>query len=768
MDQAIIRDDGYAIDHRINRRIFETSLDLILVVERQGTLLRVSPSARAILGYDPEDMVGRSGADFIYPGDLDSTREEMRAARRGRVTRHFECRYVHKDGRVVTLSWTGVWSEAEGQHFFIGRDITDVKRLEQELEAVRRRDALVREAIDNIPEGFAIYDESDRLIVFNKGYQRLYPPGTPVAIGVRLEDLMRDGIVRGIYPDALGREEEWLAGRLRHHREALNTVEQQLSDGRWVLVSKRRISNDWIAGLQVDITRQKAAEAALAESQDYLERAQRLAHMGSYFRNLVTDSLKWSDECCRIFGVSPDQFVPTPRKFLEFVHPDDRASVAACEAEVARGVCPAPIEYRVVRPDGTVRHLYRETELIRDAAGRPISLTGMIHDVTERRQTEEQLRQAQKMEAIGNLTGGMAHDFNNLLGVIIGNLDLAREQLLPGDDELSELVEEARQAAWKGADLTRRLLAFARRQPLRPAQIGINELVADTVRLLRRMLGEDIEIMLGLDEGIWPVVADPAQLEASLANLAGNARDAMPNGGRLTINTRNARLDADYAASHADVTPGEYAMIEVSDTGSGIPPETMSRIFEPFFTTKDPGKGTGLGLSMVFGFMKQSNGHINVYSEPGVGTTFRLYLPRAVMAGAPQPAQSTHLLHRGVGERVLVVEDNLSVRRVVVRQLRDLGYRVIETERAAAALEILAAEPVDALLTDIVMPGGLDGVELALLALERWPALKVVLTSGFPEIKNGTMQDFAESLRLLSKPYSKDELAAALRQALDG
>jgi signal transduction histidine kinase len=263
---------------------------------------------------------------------------------------------------------------------------------------------------------------------------------------------------------------------------------------------------------------------------------------------------------------------------------------------------------------------------------------------------------------------------------------LAQEQVRE-DEDLGEMVGEALEAAWRGADLTRRLLAFARRQPLHPVRIKVNDLANNTVRLLGRLLGEDIEVSLNLGSYIWPVVADPAQLESSIANLTTNARDAMPNGGQLIIQTENRYLDAEYAATHSDVTPGDFVVIEISDTGSGMSQETMSHIFEPFFTTKEQGKGTGLGLSMVFGFLKQSGGHVNVYSELGVGTTFRLYLPRAtgdkvVHEVAEEPA-------RGTGEVVLVVEDNPGMRRIVLRQLQELGYRTLESDRAAAALDAL-------------------------------------------------------------------------------
>jgi CheY-like chemotaxis protein len=369
------------------------------------------------------------------------------------------------------------------------------------------------------------------------------------------------------------------------------------------------------------------------------------------------------------------------------------------------------------------------------------------------------------MEAIGNLTGGMAHDFNNLLTIIIGCLDGASE-MTEADDPMRELLGEALAAAMQGAQLTRGLLAFARQQPLRPGLTDVNALLRTHVQLLRRLIGETVEVSLMLGADVWPVMIDPTQLQSALANLASNARDAMPNGGRLMIETANRYLDAEYAASHPDVTTGDYVLIQITDTGAGIPAEQLGRIFEPFFTTKGPGKGTGLGLSMVFGFIKQSRGHISVYSEPGVGTTFRLYLPRmtrkAETATADRPAEAA--AGDGGGRTVLVVDDNASVRRVVVRQLQQLGYQVLACDRPASALEMLAEQPVDLLFTDVVMPGGVGGVELAGMAQARYPDLKVLLTSGFPTAHvNG---DEPGSFRLLSKPYNRRELGAVVGELL--
>jgi two-component system, chemotaxis family, CheB/CheR fusion protein len=429
-------------------------------------------------------------------------------------------------------------------------------------------------------------------------------------------------------------------------------------------------------------------------------------------------------------------------------------------------------ELEVCRKDGSVfpAHL----SIAEWWAGGYRHFTGILRDLSaqhreqiERTKLEAQLHQAQKMEAIGNLTGGMAHDFNNMLGVIIGNIDLLRD--LKGEDsDIDELTREALDATFRGADLTRRLLAFARQQPLRPQHVDVNELVSGITRLLRRTIGEDVEISLDLAPELWPVVVDPAQLEASLTNLATNARDAMADGGRLMIVTGNRTLDADYAAQHAEVVPGGYVMLEVSDTGSGMTPEVMHRIFEPFFTTKSRDKGTGLGLSMVFGFIKQSGGHIGVYSEPGIGTTFRLFLPRMTEdVPAVEESGATPLLH-GRGESVLVVEDNAALRRVVTRQLGELGYRVLAAENAAAGLELLDRQSIDLLLTDIVMPGGINGRELARRARQRWPGIKIVFTSGFSEARlNGDAGPLAACTPLLSKPYRKEDLASAAREALD-
>jgi PAS domain S-box-containing protein len=490
------------------QRIFETSQDLILVTDSMGNFVQVSPSVVHILGYAPEEMMGHSAVDFIHPDDLDSTRQEMRAARRGQQVRNFEARYPHRDSHIVSLNWMGSWSEPVQRHFFIGRDLTD----------------------------------------------------------------------------------------------------------------------------------KRAAEA--------------------------------------------------------------------------------------------------------------------------------QMRQAQKMDAIGQLTGGVAHDFNNILTVITGTIGILAEAVedKPEMVSIAKLIDDA---AERGAQLTKHLLAFARKQPLQPVEIDINSLIVEAAKLLHPTLGEQIEISPRLSKEAWPTLVDPNQLTTAVLNLALNARDAMPKGGKLVLETSNVHLDEDYASMNSEVAAGDYVMIAVSDTGTGIPASLIEKVFDPFFTTKEVGKGTGLGLSMVFGFVKQSGGHIKIYSEEGHGTTVKIYLPRST--GQGQAAGGTQASAEVVGgdETVLIVEDDSLVRKYVMAQVASLGYATLEATTAAEALKIIDGARVDLLFTDVIMPGGMNGRQLVDEALKRRPKLKTLFTSGYTEnaiLHHGRLD---EGVLLLAKPYRKPELARMLRVALN-
>jgi PAS domain S-box-containing protein len=387
-------------------------------------------------------------------------------------------------------------------------------------------------------------------------------------------------------------------------------------------------------------------------------------------------------------------------------------------------------------------------------------------DVTERHLLQAKLDRLQRMEAVGQLTGGVAHDFNNLLTVMLGNAELLAEEL-QGNRTLAEHARLIVQAGSQGAQLTQRLLAFARRQPLEPQPLSVNEVVSSLEELLRRTLGEHIELEFVIAPDAWPAMVDPSQLEDALLNLALNARDAMPTGGRLTIETGNVHLSDDYAESQVDIEPGDYVMLAVSDTGCGIAAKDQKRLFEPFFTTKAKGKGTGLGLAMVYGFIKQSGGHISVYSEQGQGTTFRLYLPRSLQAPRAIAPVEDIPLHVPGGETILLVEDDPLVRKYAHDQLQALGYTVISAPGGSQALEVIqTAQPIDLLFTDVIMPGGMSGRELADRAKGLRPGLKVLYTSGYTEnaiVHHGRLDP---GVLLLSKPYRRIELARKIRQAL--
>ncbi|WP_051389913.1 PAS domain S-box protein [Bradyrhizobium sp. Ec3.3] len=490
------------------QRIFETSQDLILVTDGYGNFVQVSPSVRDILGFRPEDMIGHNATEFIHPDDLERTREEMRAARRGLTKRSFEARYPHRDGHDVTLNWMGTWSEPVKRHFFIGRDLTE----------------------------------------------------------------------------------------------------------------------------------KQAAEA--------------------------------------------------------------------------------------------------------------------------------QFRQAQKMDAVGQLTGGVAHDFNNVLTVITGTIGILSEAVADRPDlaAITRLIDDA---AERGAQLTRHLLAFARKQPLQPREVDPNALVVEAAKLLHPTLGEQITITPQLTEDAWPALVDPSQLTTAILNLALNARDAMPDGGTLVLETRNVFLDEGYASMNPDIIAGNYVMIAVSDTGTGIPAELIERVFDPFFTTKEVGKGTGLGLSMVFGFVKQTGGHVKIYSEEGHGTSVKIYLPRSTGVQETALEAMRNVPIEGGDEKILIVEDDALVRQYVVTQIRSLGYNALEAANAAEALTLIDGNAdIDLLFTDVIMPGAMNGRQLADEAARRRPALKTLFTSGYTEnaiVHHGRLDS---GVLLLAKPYRKSELARMLRTAL--
>jgi PAS domain S-box-containing protein len=466
---------------------------------------------------------------------------------------------------------------------------------------------------------------------------------------------------------------------------------------------------------------------------------------------------------CRMVGYEAEDVLG--RDLFDIIHVDDRELLSASleqERPVDHGgnSIADGTEIRYVTRSGAIAWARMRTARLSGPEGQRPLLLLLVGDVTHEKRVEAELRQAQKMEAIGQLSGGIAHDFNNLLGVIIGNVEFLIDEL--NDAPQGAMAKEILDSALSGADLTRRLLAFARRQALQPSWIDLNAYLPNHVAILRRLLGESISVTMTLADHLWPVRADPSQVGDALLNLAINARDAMPHGGLLSIATANAHLAV--GEQDDEVTEGDYVVLSVSDTGIGMPPELLERVVEPFFTTKEPGEGSGLGLSMIFGFAKQSGGHLRIESEPGHGTTVRLYLPRARDVEPRDAEEAADVSLPEGSESILLVDDNADMRAVARRQLVSLGYRVSEAGNGTAALQALRhGGGFDLLFTDVVMPDGMTGYQLAAAARQLLPRLKVLFTTGYSRSDPGD----EPAGTVIRKPYRRPELAAAVRAALE-
>jgi two-component system, cell cycle sensor histidine kinase and response regulator CckA len=498
-----------------------------------------------------------------------------------------------------------------------------------------------------------------------------------------------------------------------------------------------------------------------------LEKAQEIAHVGSWVAELDgSQRLAWSNEAHRIFGVAPGELDGRYASFYDHVHPSDRAMVRAAMDAAITGETPFDIEHRLLRADGTVRWVHQKAAVLRDARGGAARMIGIVQDITERRQLEDQLRQSQKMEAIGRLAGGIAHDLNNALTTIAGYAELALGELDVSHIARAD-VEEIRRGAERAGSVTRQLLAFSRKELLEPRLFDLNQTISALGRLLGRLLGADVQVRAELAPSVPAILGDPGQIEQAVINLAVNARDAMPSGGRLLLATSVEELDEAAARANAPMRPGRYVVLRVTDTGQGMTSETLSRIFEPFFTTKETGKGTGLGLSMVYGTLKQIGGFIFADSEVGRGTTFRLYFRPAAAAvrSAAQHATPDNLQPSRPDVTLLVVEDEVAVRNLVASALRTDGYRLLIAGSAEEALQIAESHPgrIDLLLTDAIMPGR-SGIELANILLAKRSGMRVIIMSGYTE---ETLSGLADQADLLQKPFTPRELRRRIREAID-
>jgi PAS domain S-box-containing protein len=641
---------------------------------------------------------------------------------------------------------------------------TGAERERAQQELVRQQRTL-DVAINNMTQGLVMFDANARIVLSNDRHIAIYHLSREaVAPGTEVRALIEARKAAGTFA---GDVDQYCAGVMASLRQGGSAFTNETPDGRMIHVIDRPTPDGgWIATHE-DVTEHRRAEAERDRNRDLLDKVienvpvmiivKNAADLSYALLNKASEKRLDLDDGSGIGKTARDIFDPATAERLESA---DRRCLASGQVLVLD-------DHEIKLPDGDSR-IQKSTRVpILGDNGEPQYLLIVAEDLTERKAVERQLQQAMKMEAVGNLTGGVAHDFNNLLMVMIGNLDLLAEDVAC-DPQARDKVEIVLQSALAGAELTRQMLAFARRQPLNPKQIVLPDLIKTTARLLGRTLGDDITLELRIAEDLWTVCVDESQLQSSIVNIAINARDAMPGGGTLIIEAENTLVDFDHGAIRERMAAGEYVVISLSDTGSGMSPDLMARVFEPFFTTKAHGKGSGLGLSMVYGFAKQSGGHVSVYSEVDRGTTFKIYLPRDKTGTTTRPAPTTEQLPLGGGETVLAVDDNKDVLATVSRQLADLGYNVVTAGSAFSALRMLeGGVAADLLFSDIVMPGGLSGKDLADEVRRNYPGLRILLTSGFTDAFLANDADLHTNYGLLTKPYRKHDLAWAVRRALD-
>ena len=626
-------------------------------------------------------------------------------------------------------------------------------------------DTVLETAVD----GVVLINGSGEILMFNRACERLFGYRREETLGQNVSMLMpepyrsgHDGFLR----DYLRTGKAGIIGigrTVTGLRKDGTTFPMGLSVG-----ESAENGKPIFVGIIRDLTEQRQMERATADTFARLRAVVDTAVDGVILADSAGDMLMVNPACQRLFGYEADDLIGNNVRMLMPApyHTEHDGYLARYHATGERRIIGIGREVQGQRKDGTIFPMDLSVgEALQN--GEKV-FVGVIHDLTERKRAERQFIQAQKMEAIGHVSGGIAHDFNNLLTVIMGNAELLHDYL-DAEEDAAELARSIIFAAERGAELTSRLLAFGRRQVLQPTEIDCNELVRGLQKLIRRTLREDIEIRLSLAEDLSHAHADPGQLESALLNLALNAQDAMPRGGSLTIATAEAELDEMYRGASPEIVPARYVMLAITDDGEGMSRAVLDRVYEPFFTTKEVGKGSGLGLSMVYGFAKQSNGHVSIYSEPGLGTTVRIYLPVAERDGsrsartAAEPAPP----HPGRGEIILVVEDDPFVRSIALRRLKRLGYRVVAADNGPDAIQLLknGLQP-QLLFTDIVMPGGMSGWEVAEAARACVPDLRVLFTSGYPRdtlIARGRLD---ESARMITKPFRKTDLARMVAECL--
>ncbi len=734
----------------------ENISDGFLTMDRQWRFTYVNAAAEQVLERRRGELLG-SVAWEQFPDAIGTAFEEhYQRALAHNTTQSFEAFYQ----QLAKWFEVRVYPSPDGLAVYF-RDVTDLRR---HREALRESERELRALAESMPQMVWMAAPAGGNIYCNQRWVDY--------TGLGLEQSSGAGWLQAVHPDDL-RAMEVARPRAAAAPEDF-TAECRLrrADGeyRWMIVRGTPYFDQggqvakWM-GTCTDVHDLKRSIEAIRVSEERFRLLAKGTQNAIWDWDVRSNRLWWNTGLENLLRFRGEELQPTIEDWARTIHADDRqATVESIRLAIAQGADAWSGTYRFRRGDGEYAWVAGRTQIIRASDGQAVRLVGSMEDITERLALEEQLRQAQRLDSMGRLTGGVAHDFNNLLTVIVGNAELLTEQLA-AQPRLAELAGMVVQAAERAAELTRHLLAFARKQPLQPRPVDANELVGGMAPLLQRTLGAQVEIVLAPADGLWRALVDPAQLDNALLNLCVNARDAMPHGGRLTIATANRQVTAAEAQQHPGLQPGAYVVLSVSDTGTGIAPEHLRRVFEPFFTTKPQGQGIGLGLAMVYGFAKQSGGHVDITSQPGQGVIVKLFLPQTTETDARQPRPEAPTA-QGQQETILLVEDDRMVLRYVHGQLLALGYRVVQAENAAQALEIIGGpEPIDLLFTDMLMPG-MTGRQLADRAARLRPQLKVLYTSGYAE--TGIVHDgrLEEGIQLLNKPYRREELARRLREVL--
>lgn len=741
--------------------------DGVIVSDANGRIELLNPVAESLTGWTSNEARGRS-MEEVFRIINEETREKVedptvKVIREGIIVglaNH--TLLIAKDGTERPIADSGAPIRDE-QGLLTGvvlvfRDQTEERRQQAALHESNKRLQTILDSIDAVI--YVADMETHELLFVNDYVRRLLGNGligrpcyevlqgkeSPCAFCSNDKLLTKDGRAAGIH--------QWeFQNRIDYRWYDIRDSAVQWFDGRLVRLE-----------IASDITDRKEMEDALQESERDLKRAQSMARIGSWRIDLNSGMVVASEEAYRIYGLNYPGSLSV-KDVQEAPLPEYRAALDSSLEQLIHQGKPYDVEFRICRvSDKETRNIHSVAEF---DAGKNI-VVGTIHDITERVKLESQLRQSHKMESVGRLAGGVAHDFNNMLGVILGHAELAMDDTDPDDVRHSHLTQIL-QAAQRSADITRQLLAFARKQTISPKILDFNEAIAGLLNMLRRLIGENIDLSWQSASDAWPVKMDPAQIDQILANLCVNARDAIKGVGKITIETGTMSFDEDYCDDHPGFLPGDYVMLAVSDNGRGMDKETLDKLFEPFFTTKEMGKGTGLGLSMVYGIVKQNNGFINVYSEPGKGTTFRIYLPRHRGTISDRLPKKVRHIPKAQGETILIVEDESAILELGQTMLERLGYKVLTAGTPGEAMELAGAHPhtVGLLITDVVMPE-MNGRDLAAGIVAHFPQIKVLFMSGYTANVIAHHGVLDEGVSFLQKPFSVHEFAVKVRQVLDG